>query len=698
MRLRPLVLFLALPFFFTCRGAEKAPPPIILISIDTLRADHLPMYGYRGVATPHLDGLRADGVLFKNAWSHSPLTLPSHATMLTGLLPAAHGVRDNTGFRLAPDVPTVPGILRNHGYAAGAAISAFVLRSATGMNAGFEAYDDRIEGSRGEKALGRIHRPGEETAAAAQKWIAANATHPFFYMLHLYEPHSPYEPPAPHATNVSSPYDGEIAHADAIVGNFLAFLKEQNIYDRAMIVLVSDHGEGLGDHGEEEHGIFLYREAISVPLVVKMPGGAMAGSSSSHAAGLFDLARTMLAAAGVEAPASMQGQALVAGGKLVPLPGREIYSETYYPRFHFGWSELHSLVAGNDHFIDAPRPELYDLARDPGEKQNQLEQNRRRSFALLEAIGRYKKEPTAPLAISPEEAQKLAALGYIGSGSAATSGPRADPKDKIATFRELQSAFRLVRQGKDAEALAALERLLKAEPDMVDVWDVRSKALFRLGRAGEAIESAKEALRRNPSAKQIAVDLANMLVLEGRLDEAKQHAELALTADPAKAHAVLARVALEQNELATAEREANAAVAAGGGDAALYTLASVQQKRGDAPAVLAATARITSQPPPRGLSSMRGDALARLGRDAEAEAAFRKELAAFPDNAEAARRLVVLLVAQDRSGEATQVIRGLATASPTPETYELIAETLKVIGDDDGARYWTARARQGQPR
>ena len=697
MRLRPLVFLLALPFLFTCRGAEKAPP-IILISIDTLRADHLPMYGYRGVTTPHLDALRADGVLFRNAWSHSPLTLPSHATMLTGLLPAAHGVRDNTGFRLAPDVPSVPAILREHGYATGAAISAFVLRGTTGMNSGFDAYDDHVETSRGEKALGRIQRPGEETAAAAQKWIAANATRPFFYMLHLYEPHSPYQPPEAFAKQFASAYDGEIAHADAIVGKFLAFLKEQDLYDRAMIVLVSDHGEGLGDHGEEEHGIFLYREAISVPLVIKLPGGAMAGNSSDPAAGLFDLGRTMLAAAHVEPPPAMQGRALITGGKLAALSQREIYSETYYPRFHFGWSELHSLISGTDHFIDAPRPELYDLARDPGEKQNQLEQNRRRYFALLEAMRRYKKEPTAPSAISPEEAQKLAALGYIGSGSAATTGPRADPKDKIGTFRELQAAFRLVRQGKDAEALAALDRLLKAEPDMVDVWDVRSKALFRLGRGGEAIESAKEALRRNPSAKQIAVDLANMLGLEGRLDEAKQHAELALAADPAKAHAVLARVALERNDLATADREANAAVAAGGGDAALYTLASVQQKRGDASAVLATTARITSQPAPRGLFSMRGDALARLGRDAEAEAAFRKELAAFPDNGEAARRLIVLLVAQDRHEEATQIIRRLATASPTPETFKLIAETLKVIGDDDGARYWTARSRQGQTR
>lgn len=651
------------------------------------------MYGYRGVQTPALDAFRRDSILFRNAWSHSPLTLPSHASMLTGLLPPAHGVRDNTGFRLQPGVPTLQGILKENGYATGAAISAFVLRTATGMDAGFDFYDDEVDRSRGEQALGRIQRPGEETIATAQSWIAKRKSNPFFFFLHLYEPHSPYDPPEPYASRYTSPYEGEIAYTDALVGKFVAFLKEQDIYDRAMIVVVSDHGEGLGDHGEEEHGIFLYREAIAVPMIVKLPGQKLRGQTVESAAGLVDLARTILEQTGIEARANLSGVALVDDGRIVEPAEREMYSETFYPRFHFGWSELHSLVAGTDHFIEAPRAELYDYVADPREQTNLVAEKRRRYAALRDAIGKYKREPDAPSAISAEEMEKLAALGYIGSGAGSSSGPRADPKDKIGVFQELQDAFRLYRADKNAEALAAFDRLLKKEPDMVDLWDVRSKTLFRLGRANEGIESAKEALRRNPAATHIAADLANMMLVEGRLEEARQHAELASRNDPGRSHSILARVALAGGDLERAEKEANAAIAAGGdSNAALFTLATIQQKRGQYGAVLATVERFKNESLPRGLLSMKGDALARLGREAEAEAAFRKELASFPDNAEAARRLVLVLVAQNRNQEATQVIRDLAAASPEPPTYEMIAETLRIIGDDNGARYWSAKA------
>ncbi len=689
-----LGLVLVLPLLLGCgRPAER--PPIILISIDTLRADRLPMYGYRGVETPALDALRADSVLFTNAWSHSPLTLPSHATIMTGALPAAHGVRDNTGFRLSGDVPSLASILKANGYATAAAVSAFILRESTGMNAGFDVYDDQLQRPRGETSLGHIQRPGDETVAAARSWIEPRARQPFFYFLHLYEPHSPYEPPEPFASRyASSPYDGEIAHSDAIVGRFLAFLKEKGIYDRAMIVLVSDHGEGLGDHGEDEHGIFLYREAISVPMLIKLPRQALATAEIGAPAALLDVAPTILHAAGVAPPKAMKGVVLLDGARTPDVPERPIYSETFYPRFHFGWSELHSIVEGSEHYIDAPRPELYDFEADPGERVNLVTERRRRFVALRGAIAAYESEPSAPSPISAEEAEKLAALGYIGGAAAPSRGPRPDPKDKIGTFRELQDAFRLARQRKDAEALVAFDRLLEKEPEMVDLWDVRSKTLLRLGRTKEAIASAKEALRRNPAATHIAADLANALLLEGELGEARAHAELALRSDPGKAHAILARVALAAGDLSTAENEARAAVAAGGDvKAALFTLARVQQRRGDWSGVLETTGRLTTPPLIRGVSSMRGDALARLGRDADAEAAFRAEIRAFPDSSEAARRLVLLLVAQDRNEEATKVIRDLAAASPKAATYRTIAETLGVVGDDAGARYWNARAK-----
>lgn len=687
-----LCLIALLPLLLTC-SREDERPPIILISIDTLRSDRLPMYGYEGVETPALNGLRADSILFRKAWSHSPLTLPSHATMLTGMLPASHGVRDNTGFRLQ-NATTVAALLRGNGYATAAAVSAYVLREATGMNAGFDVYDDALAPMRSEKSLGHIQRRGEETVAAAQSWIGSRADQPFFYFLHLYEPHAPYEAAEPYANRYASHYDAEIAHTDAIVGGFLEFLKQRGLYDRALILLVSDHGEGLGEHGEDEHGIFLYREALSVPMLVKLPGQRLAGQSSDVPAGLFDVAPTMLASAGVKIPDAIEGVSLLDEGRLASLSTRALYAETWYPRFHFGWSELHSLIEGDEHLIDAPKPELYDLTDDPGERTNLIAERRRRFASMRQTIASYVRAAEAPSAVSAEEREKLAALGYIGSSASSDSGPRADPKDKIGLFRELQAAFRLARGGRDAEAVVAFDRLLEKEPDMVDLWDVRSKSLFRLGRTAEGIASAKEALRRNPAATHIAADLANALLLAGHVDDARRHAELALRSDPGKAHAILARVRLAEDDLPGAEAEARAAVAAGGdANAALYTLATIQQKRGDFSGVLQTLEKLNVQPLPRGVASLRGDALARLGRDREAEVAFRSELTAFPDHAEAARRLVLLLVAQGRNEEATTVIRQLAAASPNSRTYAMIAETLRIVGDSNGARYWQARAR-----
>ncbi len=315
-----------------------------------------------------------------------------------------------------------------------------------------------------------------------------------------------------------------------------------------------------------------------------------------------------------------------------------------------------------------------------------LEERRRRFAAMRQAIAPLKRAASAPAPVSAEDAAKLAALGYIGSASPA-DGPLPDPKDKTGVFRDLQHAFRLYREGKDAEALAAFDRLLRDEPDMVDLLDVRAKVLFRLGRADEAIEAGKEALRRSPASATLAVDLAQQLLLAGRLDEAKQHAELALNGDPGRAREVLARIALFRGDLDAAQREATAA---GDNDAARYTLARVAQRKGDYATVERLTATLVARRL-AGLHALRGDALARLGRNEEAERAFREELRLVPASPEANRGLIVLLVTQARTDEATQVVRAFATAAPNRQTYDIIAETLNVVGDEAGARYWRSR-------
>ena len=267
---------------FACRGRESAAlPPIILISVDTFRSDRL------GVVTPRLDAFRRDAVTFERAYSHSPLTLPSHATILSGVLPAEHGVRDNVGFRMK-NVPRLPAQLKTRGYTTAGAVSAYVLRKATGIADGFDAYDDEIDRESGDQSLGAVQRAGARTIDMAKQWIAKRAD-PFFYFLHLYEPHAPYDAPEPFRSQHPNAYDAEVAYSDALLGQFFDFLRERDLYDRALIVVLSDHGEGLGDHGEDEHGIFLYREAIQVPLLVKLPHRARAGETVSTPVGLQEV-------------------------------------------------------------------------------------------------------------------------------------------------------------------------------------------------------------------------------------------------------------------------------------------------------------------------------------------------------------------------------------------------------------------------
>ncbi|HEY6051416.1 MAG TPA: sulfatase, partial [Thermoanaerobaculia bacterium] len=226
------------------RAGRAAGAPVILISVDTLRADHLPAYGYRGVATPNLDALRRDSVLFENAYSHVPLTLASHAAILTGRLPPDNGIRDNYGYSLSPKVPTVAAFLKAHGYATGAAVSAAVLARGSGLEQGFDFYDDDVHRD------GREEREGSKTEAALEAWLDGKRGAPVFAFLHLFEPHTPYEPPEPYRSRYSAvPYDGEIARADEIVGTWIAKLKSAGLYERALVIFLSDHGEGLGDHG-----------------------------------------------------------------------------------------------------------------------------------------------------------------------------------------------------------------------------------------------------------------------------------------------------------------------------------------------------------------------------------------------------------------------------------------------------------------
>jgi arylsulfatase A-like enzyme/Tfp pilus assembly protein PilF len=707
---RPLaVLFVAASMLTACQrfsvGEPSKTTPVILISIDTLRSDHLPAYGYKGIETPNIDALRADSILYSKAYSHVPLTLPSHASILTGMLPADHGVRDNVGYRLSESVPTVQQLLKANGYATGAAVSAFVLRRETGIARGFDFFDDDVKPLNGENLIGRVQRDGGDTLKAAEKWLDAQGKRPFFFFLHLYDPHSPYTPPEPYFSRYSNHYDGEIVYDDAVIGDLVADLKRRGVYDEALIILLSDHGEGLSEHGEEEHGLFLYREALQVPLIVKLPQQRKRGATVDTPVQLADVFPTIIERTASAMPASghRTGQSLLTflkGG-----PARPIFAETYYPRFHFGWSDLHSLIEGNDHYIRAPHPELYDLAADPKERQNVLETNRRATVKLRAAIEPFVKEAETPANIDPEEARKLAALGYVGSTVATKSGQALpDPKEMIGVFHDIRVAYTAYRNGNPQEALQLTDKLLVANALITDLWDLKSKILFKMGDTKGSIEAAKEGLRHVPGAIALLFDVANLSLTAGDLDTAEKHAEIALKIEPGQAHDILAQVWKRRGNAAKAEEEAKLAVATAHDPTdALLMLSGIESLRGNVPAALAyldkaivSNGRSTEKHP--GLHAARGDLLARLDRNAEAEQELRLAIQTNPALPDAYASLVMLLAVQHRLDEATKVIFEMVKNAPQPHTYTVVAETLTAIGDDQGALFWAEQGQQKYPQ
>ncbi|HEX2642837.1 MAG TPA: sulfatase-like hydrolase/transferase, partial [Thermoanaerobaculia bacterium] len=523
MRHRKLVFCTALAlaagaFVFQGCGERSAAPgaPVIVISIDTLRADRLPAYGYRKVETPALDRFRADAILCERAYSHYPMTLPSHVSILTGQLPPVHGVRDNVGYPLkAAEHPYLPRLLKQAGYETGAAVSSYVLRGETGLAEGFDFYDDHFQAAPGATA-DTVQRRGDDTARAALDWIRGRAGKPFFFFFHIYEPHFPYEPQEPFAARYADRYDGEVATADRIVGDFLEELRRLGIYDKALIVVLSDHGEGLGDHGEYQHAIFVYRETIQVPLLIKLPGARQGGSTVQATTQLADVFPTVADALGLDLPKNQN----LAGASILGLlkeggqtaPDRQVYSESYYARIHYGWSELTALRQGRHTYIDAPEPELYDTAADPGETRNVLTQDRRTYGAMRQALRGLQRPLAPPSEIDAETREKLSALGYAaagpGAGPGAGDAPLPDPKSQRPLLRKMEDAWALAAAGDHAAAVEAFRAVLAESPRMVDIWELLATSLRQLGRRDEALEAYEQALKLSGGAPQIAVRAA----------------------------------------------------------------------------------------------------------------------------------------------------------------------------------------------
>ncbi len=694
---RHKALFVCLAILVTgCRQEKQFPnAPVILISIDTLRADHLTAYGANLVDTPAIDRLAKDGIVYENAYAHLPLTLPSHVTMLTGRLPFDNGVRSNIGYKLERDVQlTLPRLLAAHGYATGGAVSAYVLRGETGIGPLFDFYDDSMEVWE-SATLGSLQRRGDETVRAALGWLDRVQSRPFFLFLHLFEPHTPYEPVEPFRSKYANPYDGEIATADAIVGRFFAELERRRLYDKSLIILCGDHGEGLGDHGEAEHGVLLYREVLHVPLIVKLPGQKFAGRRVSAPAQLVDILPTVTGAVGVRAPANLPGMSLIDLAEGRAGNQRTIYSETLYPRLHLGWSQLRSLTDARDHYIESPAPELFDVIKDPSEKNNVRDQQRRDANALADALTKFplNLEPQRPA--DAEERARLAALGYLSGAAAKSTGSLKNPRDHIEVIARIQQTFVLNQQRRYRESIDLCRLILRDYPDMVDVYSQLAGNFRRLGRLQEALDTYREAIRRSPQLiDSFAIEIAKLELDLGDLKAAELNAQQGMKLDSDSAHLILAAVAEGHLDPAGAEREARLAVGTQARPRvpALILLARVLATRGKLDEALAVINRAGTRVDLQGahpvptLASTRGDILARMGRNAEAEAAFRDEIQRFPETTDAYLRLALLLATEHRFTEIEPTLDAMVKASPKPATYFLAAREMKDLGNDAGAR------------
>jgi choline-sulfatase len=685
------------------RSLQFPGAPVILFSIDTLRADRLPAYGYTKVETPNIDALQRDSILFENAYSHCPLTLPSHLSMLTGLLPAEHGVRTNLGYHFdGPAHPTLARILRGHGYATGAAVSSYVLRGATGIDDSWDFFDDAVGGDvewTQDKSL--LQRPGGETARRALAWVESVKSRPFFLFLHIYEPHLPHDPPEPFRSRYGATYDGEVAASDAVVGEFFGQLKRDGIYDRAIVLLVSDHGEGLGDHGEEEHGILLYREVLHVPLLLKLPGSREAGTRVAAPVGLIDVVPTVASLLDL-AGGPRKGVSLLDRGRRGQAAPGAVFSETYYPQIHFGWSRLRSLTTARYHYIDGPKPELYEIARDPGETKDVVDASPDQARSMKEELKTYPEEFTSPGQVDPAVAERLEALGYVAETAPTGGGEtRANPRDRIHVHEELKAASRLGLQGRNDKALAMLRGVLTEEPASFEARRDLGGTLARLGRYPEAAAAYKEAMRLSPRlAGSVALPLGLVELEMGQLKEAEARAQSALAGEPGRAHALLAKVALARGDLAEAELHARLAMAdAAAEPEGAMVLAQVHVRRSELPRALAVLdetrARLLAEkrPPPPGLGPLRADVLARLGRFAEAEAVLREQLRSSPGRAQTYASLAVVVALQGRSREEVHgILDSMVEANPGPPAILLGAKTLDFLGDKVGARAWRRRA------
>ena len=684
---------------------------VVVITMDTTRADHIAAYGYTDIKTPNIDALAARGVLFEDAITPVPLTLPSHTSIFTGRYPHHHGVRNNGTFKVPDDTETLAKIVKRHGYNTGAVIGAFVLDSKFGLDQGFDTYDDNLHGGKKGPMFMFDERPGRMVTDAGLAWLKDHADKPFFLWLHYFDPHANYEPPPPFDVLYSErPYDGEIAGVDAQIGRLVTALTDLNHLKDTLLVLVGDHGESLGEHGEATHSLLIYDATLRVPLIFSHPALPQ-GRRVRGQVRTIDIMPTILDLLRIAPPDGVDGETLVPVMDGKHPVDRQSYIETLVPRFNNGWAELRGVRTTAYKYIRAPRSELYELTTDPQENRNLLSERAEPVRQLAARLDRYLRSDVlhtgeaaeATLQLSAADRERLAALGYNVDDR--RSGPEEnlpDPKDKIGLWEEFQTAQNLMRTHKHQEAVVALRALLEKDPGNVMAHSSLATALVALGQTNEAkaefekvtaldprrqqgrialarlyrrtgdlnaaFETLKQALANGGDEPELANEFADFFQETGNTDKAIEWYQEALRRDPRYVKALVglsntyhragrdtdARATLEQ-ALAIEPRDADA----------LYNLGVIAEAQGNQDEAVGFYRRALEIEPDHvpTLNNM-GSYFDRTGKPERAAATYRRVIELSPEHFEATYNLGTLLLRQKRYEEAIPLLQRALQLKP----------------------------------
>jgi arylsulfatase A-like enzyme/tetratricopeptide (TPR) repeat protein len=681
-------------------SATKEPafahPNVLLVTIDTQRADHLGCYGYKAAVTPTLDALAARGVRFATAVGHAPLTAPSHASILTGLTPLKHGVRDNGAFVLPAAVRTLAQDFEAAGYRTAAFVSGFPLKRRFGFDRGFQLYDDHLPRGKDARRTAYVERTADRTTDAALAWldappVAGGEQSPLFLWVHYFDPHAPYEAPAEFMSRVATPYDGETAFVDAQLARLLQRFDAAAKGRPGYVLVTADHGESLGEHGEDTHGIFVYDATIRVPFLLAGPGLRPRVVERPVARGI-DVLPTLLDYAGLTAR-SVEGRSLRRAAEGERLADEPSYAESLHPQLQYGWAPLHAWRTAKYKVIEAPRLELYDLEADPGETHDRSGEEATRLAGMRSELQRAMATttPDAAQAADAETQERLAALGYVGTAGKGAPPPSGrDPKDGIGLATRLGRNGMTVARTEPQKAIRELTALLAEDPGMLVALRTRAVAYAAAGRPADAVRDLRELEKRGALSSEDAVVLGDNLRLAGRLQDASQVLERTSRDNPKFAQPLLSLAAVrlqEGNVEAASAAYAKARELDPDNPEALRGLGDVALARGDLARAATAYGRIVELDPADAAALTKlGVVRMRSGSRDEATALLLRAVEGEPKNAEALLYLAGALASSGRARDAVPYFeRALAAGPRTTVALNGLGLTRLELGDRPGA-------------